>query len=561
MSFDFINYVLQFFPKHFEGKVLKCLLDHPIDNIPSNEEYDVIITNKTNVLILMSKLKDSGLMIIIHKNEDSAKDITSNNEFRSRFKYRKFYYNAEIQELYGLCLKDMPNNLPDYKADFKISFKETRKTVVIYAFNTISESVKFFIKHGIFKHPLINFVIVCNGDHKLKVPSYVTYLNRENVGYDFGAWSHAIHKLNLKEKYDFFVCINSSVRGPFIPPWSPIKNWVWIFTRLIDYQTKLVGTSVEISQYKPHIQSMLIAFDKIGLELGLRAGIFEKNPTPKSKNEIIIEKEIVFSHIIMLNGYRIRPIISAYYNSEIPIKTKNSFTTHLRNNRYYGTNVHPYEVIFIKDKWGLNDNKDIYVYTDIHNRNFNRFSDLSKSIIPQDFDWKKYLELNKDLRKSCYDEKTTIEHWLKHGYYELRPYKDGTIPPDFDWRKYLELNNDLKEIYSTEEEAVNHWIKYGHMESRYYKGYPLPPDFDWKEYLELNEDIAQTYKDEKSAIEHWTKYGFNEGRQYKGIPPPPDFDWKKYLELNKDIDQKYRSEEGAIKHWKIYGFYENRKYK
>ena len=41
--------------------------------------------------------------------------------------------------------------------------------------------------------------------------------------------------------------------------------------------------------------------------------------------------------------------------------------------------------------------------------------------------------------------------------------------PDFDWRKYLELNPDLKLILEKEEDCAYHYTKYGQKEGRLYK--------------------------------------------------------------------------------------------
>lgn len=295
-----------------------------------------------------------------------------------------------------------------------------QKTVVIYAFHIINENVKFFLQHGIFEDPNIDFIFICNGPHSLKVPSYIKYINRENIGYDFGAWSHAIFTENLLEKYDFFVFINSTVRGPFIPPWSFEKNWIRIFTNLIDYQTKLVGTTLGIDEHLTHIQSTVLVTDKIGLEVGIQDGIFEKIPISKEKRDIVIQKEIGFSQSIMKKGYKIKPIMSAYYNSEItPTSLLRSRVHHL-DGWYFGTNLHPYEIIFIKDNHNINCNHDINLLTTNHNLNFNR---NINPILPNDFVWQKYLEFNPDVAKIYNNEKGATAHWMKFGFQENRRYK------------------------------------------------------------------------------------------------------------------------------------------
>ncbi|MEM0354272.1 MAG: hypothetical protein QXW79_01685 [Thermoplasmata archaeon] len=129
--------------------------------------------------------------------------------------------------------------------------------------------------------------------------------------------------------------------------------------------------------------------------------------------------------------------MSAYYNSILPSKDILPIRMHLRNNIYFGTNVHPYELIFIKDTWSINNNKDVDVFTDNHNKNFDRFSDVyaiypripaepkifDHPILPPDFDWRAYLEINKDVGFVYNDEKGAIDHWLNHGFNEGRSYK------------------------------------------------------------------------------------------------------------------------------------------
>ena len=427
---NFIDYCINLFPQIFNGIILnntnltkayfksnKVITDY--NNIGS---YDIVICESGKTLSeIIYKL--TGLLIFISKIENFDNDhkkILSLNEFKKCFGYYKFYYCAEGKYLFGLAIKDfsIERYIPDYKADYKISQKNNRKTVVVYTFHEITENVKFFVRHGIFKSFLIDFIIVCNGPHKIDVPEYVTYINRENIGHDFGGWSHAIHSLDLEDKYQYFVLINSSVRGPFIPAWSPMKNWVDIFTRLIDYQTKLVGTSIGIYNYMAHIQSMVLVFDKIGLEIGIKEEIFEKNPIQRPRWDIITNKEVGFSQAILKKGYKIRPILDAYYNSYIGIRPLVKDLDHLLGNRYFGTYLHPYDVIFIKDKYYINDNRDINNLTDIHDNNFDK---LPK--IPPDFDWIKYLHLNPEVAKYNNSENASKEHWIICGSKQGLKYK------------------------------------------------------------------------------------------------------------------------------------------
>ena len=73
------------------------------------------------------------------------------------------------------------------------------------------------------------------------------YFKRENLGYDFGAWSYGLYTDDLYKNYDTFIFVNSSVVGPFLPfyfdgKWSDIflkglNNNVSLYKRIRDYKT------------------------------------------------------------------------------------------------------------------------------------------------------------------------------------------------------------------------------------------------------------------------------------------------------------------------------------
>jgi hypothetical protein len=289
------------------------------------------------------------------------------------------------------------------------------KIVVVYVFHEINDNVRYFFQHGVFEDKDINFIFVCNGSHILDLPSYVKYINRSNIGHDFGAWSHAIYTENLIEKYDFFVLLNSSVKGPFIPPWSPEKNWIKLFTQFIDEKVKLVGTTLAVDEYLTHIQSSILVLDKVGLNIGIEENIFELNPIDREKRDIVILKEVGLSQGIMKHGYKIKPLLSSYHNTDIsPISSIRSRVHHI-NQWYYGIDIHPYEVIFCKDK----GNSNIKLLTKNHDLHF---AQSISPTIPKDFDWKQYLELNPDISHPFTDEVMVKKHWLNFGFYEERRY-------------------------------------------------------------------------------------------------------------------------------------------
>ena len=98
------------------------------------------------------------------------------------------------------------------------------------------------------------------------------------------------------------------------------------------------------------------------------------------------------------------------------------------------------------------------------------------------------------------------------------------LDAEFDWRFYLEYNKDLSHL-STEEEARSHWLKFGKAEGRiaseaqFYEDHGfnpslLPVDFDWQGYLDLHLDLKENISSKWRAIAHYLTIGRQEKRIY-----------------------------------------------
>lgn len=83
------------------------------------------------------------------------------------------------------------------------------------------------------------------------------------------------------------------------------------------------------------------------------------------------------------------------------------------------------------------------------------------------------------------------------------------VPPDFDWHKYISLNKDL--CHLEEEGAIEHYIQYGIKENRLYK-YILPTDFNSVEYKSLNRDLW--HLSDTEIEQHYMLHGRSEDRIY-----------------------------------------------
>jgi hypothetical protein len=70
--------------------------------------------------------------------------------------------------------------------------------------------------------------------------------------------------------FKYFVWLNSSVRGPFLPAYHPAGvHWTTAFVRKLTGDVKLVGSTINcggayaLSAQQPHVQSYAVAMDQV----------------------------------------------------------------------------------------------------------------------------------------------------------------------------------------------------------------------------------------------------------------------------------------------------------
>ena len=88
-----------------------------------------------------------------------------------------------------------------------------------------------------------------------------------------------------KEDYKYFLLMNSSVRGPFLPKYFH-QHWTEAMLSLLIDRTNLVGLAVNcpdgIGDLIPHVMTMAMAMTQEAVKLGFEKGIFNCAGTYKS---------------------------------------------------------------------------------------------------------------------------------------------------------------------------------------------------------------------------------------------------------------------------------------
>lgn len=234
------------------------------------------------------------------------------------------------------------------------------KILVIYAYHEspgAKANLDFFNKYGLYRTEDVTYQLFINGPTcSVKLCnrwSKVKY--RNNIGLDFGAWHQALNEVNINE-YTHFIFMNDTIRGPFKE-----KRWIKKFLDLIDESTKLVGLSIccykgymghtLFHDYMPHVQSMLLCTDKIGLNI-----IYPKiiNNSNLDRAATIALKEIGASKEILNANYNIRAILKKF---QADYREKHNRQINANNghggdpwyeNSYFGETINFKDMIFVK---------------------------------------------------------------------------------------------------------------------------------------------------------------------------------------------------------------------
>lgn len=196
------------------------------------------------------------------------------------------------------------------------------KTLVLYVFHEITCLVNNFINHAIYESEQIEWLFIGNGcTRPPNLPSFVTFLHRENKGHDFGGWSDAILQHNRRNIYDYYLFANSTIEGPFLEK-DEKRQWVEIYLSGLSNNLWLFGSTVNTMQNQKgrpdpynriaHVQSYIFIISRSTLALFINEGLFQIEIKKMSKREMINKKEIGMSEIVLNNGGNIGCLVKKF---------------------------------------------------------------------------------------------------------------------------------------------------------------------------------------------------------------------------------------------------------
>lgn len=247
------------------------------------------------------------------------------------------------------------------------------------------DALKFFLTH-VFKtkHKLKIYVIENLGPKTVagslssfsEDPEQITFISRENINGDFGAWAYATDNLGIELKDDdYLMLVNDTVYGPIV---KPGVDWADLFISAFLPEVGLVSTTIcchtlpEVTRKYgrhpfPTIQSMCFMINKLGW-----TALMETFDLVKEKKmehwEMAVKCEFGISKRLFDQGLNINCMLMGYANVDYR-KTYVDDQSSLRAvgetsypGCYFGTTIHPLELVFVKWNRGRTDTRVLKNY-------------------------------------------------------------------------------------------------------------------------------------------------------------------------------------------------------
>ena len=275
--------------------------------------------------------------------------------------YRDFYKEYEHLKNTEII---MP--FPDMLTDNTRETKYLDRTLVIYAFHEYNTYVQMFIK-CIFDDKNVDFIMVANNPSFdflsiTNLPPHVKTYTRENSGWDNAAYSLALLKDENYKKYTHFICINSTVVGPYLPSYYP-KKWTHVFTDALVDNIHCFGPMINTERdplNKSHVQSCCFALTKDAVNYLLYMNIFSNDPKYHLSihDDAVAKKEILMSRLIIERGWNIGCLFPGFKGVDFRFKDKQPedygpqrkylFMGDMMYPKFRYTVWDPYQVVFYK---------------------------------------------------------------------------------------------------------------------------------------------------------------------------------------------------------------------
>ena len=239
----------------------------------------------------------------------------------------------------------------------------SNKTAIVYLYKEDDESRKnldFFIKKSKQNNLCTYYLIINNDICSLNVPDFFI-INKQENNFDFPSYKKFIANNDLSN-YEYIYFLNSSCIGPFVPTYCEME-W-YQYTNNFFEKYDFIGSIAEVppsplyspqDEFKkcPFIHTYMFGLNK--KTFNVFSNLLKKYDNFDKNFCILFER--MLSYEILNQNYKIKSFLTVFNNVDLNNKknwdyllwNQNEKTCYEIPNNYFGIDVNPYEIIFIKN--------------------------------------------------------------------------------------------------------------------------------------------------------------------------------------------------------------------
>lgn len=214
------------------------------------------------------------------------------------------------------------------------------------------DNLAHFLRFGLL--PELDYLFIIQGDSAFPLFDFsnVSVLNVSNEGLDYGGISQAVAAGRIPSDRERYFFLNSSIRGPFVPPWLQ-GHWPKAFDPLFNAGFDLVGATRNSGSLpdaiSPHIQTTAYGLSGRAWKILTDMGFFRQR-IAKKKIEIIEQYEIGLTRRLEGLGLRVGSLVPDriwHRGNWMDNPTSIEGDAHYERG-YFGSSFHPLDVVFPK---------------------------------------------------------------------------------------------------------------------------------------------------------------------------------------------------------------------
>jgi len=277
------------------------------------------------------------------------------------------------------------------------NLESNHKTLILYCYyedSKTKENLEYFVKHGLINSDKYQYKFIINNyNYTVPIPKWNTIeiIQRKESIDDLQTYKQVIAYLRNKnfnfDTFNSIYFINSSCIGPFLPT-IVSENWIDLFNKKLNNCDLIAPilelppidfliskkeyinknnlqkyiNNLDINKNIPFLHTYMFGVSNTGFKL--IDDLLKSIPLNTSKDNVILFERLI-TCTFLNSGKKISDLLLLFKNIDMNEKSNYNYNKYVYNNKscyeipnnYFGIDINPLEVIFVKNIRNINETR------------------------------------------------------------------------------------------------------------------------------------------------------------------------------------------------------------